>query len=305
MAGTSAATTGTEADRPLTNANTSGTSASSGSSSAMSTRDQERLTKLGVLLVNVGAASEEKVFGVKGSIPMQNYQNHKMNDLLVINRREDDASAHPFHWYNPWTWWSSGRQVSPILRVPAGTAVASGQSTGSAETANSAAAAAASATQTEEAELFLPPVMEPKVKPKKKKGLPTVDMRPLSDDEAATLTLTVQEDRAKVMKAEEHLHKALQDIEDTRYRYLVPSRDLQCEAEVIAVVQCYSERHQAAAAAAQKAKSSAAPSDNIVAPLKVNTAVRANLLACGPDVQRLKKCAETVAMRYSHEGELA
>ncbi|KPA73811.1 putative mitochondrial hypothetical protein [Leptomonas pyrrhocoris] len=316
-----AAPTARAADDPLPDSNRSDSAAnepltSSGAEngsggSGMSPQDDERRTKLGVLLVNLGAASEEKVFGRKGSAAMQAYRDGNMTDLLVIHRPTDDAAAHPFHWYNPWTWWSSGPQVSPLVRVPAaGSASSGGPPSGSAETATVTAAvnSVVGATQADETDVPPPPpAVEPTVKPKKKKGLPTVDMRPLKDDEVAALTPAVQDDRAKLLKTEAHLHTALQNIEDTRYRYLVPSRELHCEAEVAAVVRCYSERHEAfaaATAAALKAQSAAEPSECVHAPATANPVVRADLLACGPDVQRLKRCAEAVAMTYSHDGEL-
>lgn len=337
MAGTSTASTSAASERPPnsnstdpatgsssssspgtdTSANTKHTSNTTNTTPAVSAHEQEQLTKLGVLLVNVGAASEEKVFGVKGSRAMQSYQNHAMTDLLVINRHEDDAAAHPFLWYKPWTWWRSGPQVSPIVRVPALTPPV--YSHGSAASLDSSHAVPTSdgTTQTDlgEDEALPPPppaaATPPAVKAKRKKGLPTVDMRPLTDDEVAALTPAVQEDRAKVMKAEEHIHAALQNIEDTRYRYLVPARDLHCEAEVVAVVRCYAERHQAAASRHAAAAASSSAADNAAAAKTTSAAaaaapvVRADLLACGPDVRQLKACAEKMAMAYSHEGEVA
>jgi hypothetical protein len=323
MAGTSAATTNAEGGAQpssrtngeaekaaatgsvgANNGDSSSTSISSSSNNnngGASADDVERLTKLGVLLVNVGAASEEKVFGVKNSAAMQTYRDHRMSDLLVINRSEDDAAAHPLCWYKPWTWWTSGRQVSPILRVPASAAstVTAGQSSTS---TGAATTTATGASQTNAAHVETLPAAEPHVKPRKKAGLPTVNMRPLTDDEVAVLTPAVQEDRGKLLKAEEHIHKMLQNIEDTRYRYLVPSRDLHCEAEVVAVVRCYAERQQAAAALKAKNGVAAGGVDGIPAEGAV---VRSDLLACGPSVQQLKKCAEAMAMAYSHDGEVA
>ncbi|KPA74991.1 hypothetical protein ABB37_08950 [Leptomonas pyrrhocoris] len=128
--------------------------------------------------------------------------------------------------------------------------------------------------------------------------------RALLSNEDETPPSAVQDDRAKVLRTEAPLHTALQNIEDTVYRYLVPPSESHCEEEAATVVRCYTERHRdfaadAAAAAAWKAKSTVEPSECVQAPV-----VRADLLDCGPDVQQLKRCAEAVARRYSHDGEL-
>ncbi|KPI84127.1 hypothetical protein ABL78_6825 [Leptomonas seymouri] len=294
-AGTPAATTRAKADtlaRSDVSSTNRVTESSAGSGGGIAAEDQARLNKFGVLLVNVGAASEEAVFGAKDSAAMLAYRHQEMSDLLVINRRQDDAAAHPFQWYKPWTWWRSGPQVSPIVRAPAGKSSARGAPSSSA----AAASMAVGATQTHGADLPLPPAAEQHVK-QRKKGLPTVDMRPLTDSEVAALTPVVQEERAKVLKTEEHLHKALQNVEDMRHRYLVPSLDVHCEAEVAEVVRCYVKRHQATAGAVKAIDSASISSVEV-------PAVRADLLACGPMVQQLKACAGAMAMAYSHDSEV-
>lgn len=295
---------------------------------AAAAEELRRRTALGTLLVNMGAAPEEKVFGAAGSPAMQAYREHRMQELLVIHRPQDDAAAHPVSWYKPWTWWTGGAQVSPIVRevhhhhrvAGSGPTTAPAQTSDTTQTEQDAAAPAAAAAaggaaipaDVLPAQETAKATAQPK---RKRKGLPTVNMRPLTDDEVASLTPAVRAEREKLLRSEEHIHKTLQGIEDTRYRYLVPSRDLKCEAEVAAVVRCYAERnHTSAAAAAQTGSESNSGSG--ASSSKVGVAarrggaeerplVRADLLACGPHVQRLKTCAETMVMKYSHDGDVA
>ncbi|KAG5488211.1 hypothetical protein LSCM4_08191 [Leishmania orientalis] len=278
-------------------------------STAASSEEMKRLTTLGTLLVNMGAASEEKVFGMKDSAPMLAYRDHRMHDLLIINRPQDDAAAHPFIWYRPWTWWSSGARVSPLVvwRKPAPEERAR-------EPVMAAPPVIAASTQTERDRASPPSsdLGEPKAAPppKRKKGLPVVDMRALTDEEVDALTPSVRDERAKLLRSEKHIHETLQGMEDTRYRYLVPSRDLKCEAEVLDVVRCYAERNQATAASLAAEGGDAPPGataalHNEASDVGEKTVVRADLLACGPQVQRLRVCAESMVMKYSLEGDVA
>ncbi|CBZ23126.1 conserved hypothetical protein [Leishmania mexicana MHOM/GT/2001/U1103] len=277
-------------------------------SAAESSEELKRLTALGALLVNMGAASEEKIFGMKDSAPMLAYRQNRMHELLVINRPQDDAAAHMFIWYKPWTWWSSGAQVSPIVKRML-------TEEGSASAPRTTAPPQTSGSTQTEADVVAPPpppdAVESKAAPsKRKKGLPPVDMRALTDEEVDALTPAVRDERAKLLRSEKHIHETLQGMEDTRYRYLVPSRDLKCEAEVMAVVRCYAERNEAKAAslAAEGGRApsgAAAASHNGPSGGGEKATVRADLLACGLHVQRLKVCAESMVMQYSREGEAA
>ncbi|TPP42988.1 hypothetical protein CGC20_35390 [Leishmania donovani] len=243
-------------------------------STAESSEELKRLTALGTLLVNMGAASEEKIFGVKDSAPMLAYRQNRLHELLVINRPQDDAAAHMFIWYKPWTWWSSGAQVSPIV---------------------------VKRMLTEEGSADAPRTTAPPQTP----GSTQTEA-----DEVDALTPAVRDERAKLLLSEKHIHETLQGMEDTRYRYLVPSHDLKCEAEVMDVVRCYAERNQAKAAslAAEGGRAppgAAATSHNRLSGGGEKAVVRADLLACGPHVQRLKTCAESMVMQYSREGKVA
>ncbi|CAG9567218.1 conserved hypothetical protein [Leishmania major strain Friedlin] len=278
-------------------------------STAEFSEELKRLTALGTLLVNMGAASEEKIFGVKDSAPMLAYRQNRMHELLVINRPQDDAAVHMFIWYKPWTWWSSGAQVSPIVVKRMLT-----EEGNAGEPRTTVPPQTTGSTQTE-ADVVAPPpppdAVEPKAAPlKRKKGLPAVDMRALTDEEVDALTPAVRDERSKLLLSEKHIHGTLQGMEDTRYRYLVPSRDLKCETEVMNVVRCYTERNQAKAAslAAEGGRAppgAAAASHNRPSGGGEKTVVRADLLACGPHVRRLKVCAESMVMQYSREGEAA
>ncbi|KAG5487967.1 hypothetical protein LSCM1_08282 [Leishmania martiniquensis] len=277
-------------------------------STAAPSEELQRLTALGTLLVNMGAASEEKVFGMKDSAPMLAYRDHRMHDLLVINRPQDDAAAHPFTWYKPWTWWGSGAQVSPIVvqRRSAPEESASAPVTTAPPPRTTSTQTAEDAVATPSSDAAAPKAAPPK----RKKGLPVVDMRPLTDEEVDVLTPAVRDERAKLLRSEKHIHETLQSMEDTRYRYLVPSRELKCEAEVMEVVRCYAERNQAKAASlvahcSDAPSGEAAASHNRASDLGERAVVRTDLLACGPHVQRLKACAESMVTKYSREGELA
>ncbi|GET85497.1 hypothetical protein, conserved [Leishmania tarentolae] len=297
-------------DSSLESSSTATSNSHAAASTADSSEELRRLTALGTLLVNMGVASEEKVFGMKDSAPMLAYRQNRMQELLVINRPQDDAAAHVFIWHKPWTWWSSGAQVSPIVvkRMAA-------EEMGASTPRTTAPPQTTGSTQTN-ADVVAPPlppdVVAPKAAPpKRKKGLPAVDMRPLTDDEVDALTPAVRDERAKLLRSEKRIHDTLQGMEDTRYRYMLPSRNLKCEAEVMAVLRCYTERNQAkaaslvgegdgaplAAAAASHNESSGGGGTRAV--------VRKDLLACGPHVQRLKACAESMVMQYSQEGEAA
>ncbi|KAG5512136.1 hypothetical protein JKF63_07604 [Porcisia hertigi] len=281
-----------------------GDSAASASTTT-SAEDLKRLRALGTLLVNMGAASEEKVFGSKNSAQMLAYRERRMPELLVINRPQDDAAAHPFIWYKPWTWWNSGAQVSPIVLWR------SSLQEGSAGL-SLAASATRSVTSTQtEADVVAPPLPPdagaPKMETsKRKKGLPVVDMRPLTDEEVDALTPAVREEREKLLGSEKRIHETLQGMEDTRYRYLLPSRDLKCEAEVMAVVQCYTERNEANSASraddgGNRARGEVKASHEASGSGVERALVRSDLLACGPHVNRLQDCAESMVMRYSRE----
>ncbi|CAJ1005366.1 hypothetical protein Q4I28_000686 [Leishmania naiffi] len=277
-------------------------------STAASVEDLKRLTALGTLLVNMGATSEEKVFGMKDSAPMLAYRANRMRELLVINRPQDDAAAHPFIWHKPWTWWSSGAQVSPIAVRREST-----QEEGASAPGATSRPQRTGSTQTE-ADVVAPPppdAVAPKAAPpKRKKGLPAVDIRALTDEEAEALTPAVRDERAKLLRSEMRIHELLQGLESTRYRYLAPSHDFKCEAEVMAVIRCYAERNQARAASLAAEGGGAPPgtaaaSHNGVSGGGEKAVVRADLLACGPHVKHLKVCAESMVMKYSQEGEVA
>ncbi|KAK7198040.1 hypothetical protein NESM_000759600 [Novymonas esmeraldas] len=232
-----------------------------------------RRIDLGVLLVNMGAATEERVFGMQDSAAMHAYRERRVRELLVVNRRQDDAAAHPLVWFKPWTWWRSGPQVSPmqwgVYPHPAG-------STGGSDAATSTAATPPSPPADGGVEAPAPTAPPAR---RRRKGLPAVDTRALTSDEVSALTAAVRDERAALLRGEEDIHAALHGVEDRRYRYLVPSRDVKCEKQVVEVLRCYTE-HTA-----------------------TEGVVRGDLLACGPHVSRLRTCAEAMVAQYSSAGE--
>ncbi|EAN88771.1 hypothetical protein TcCL_ESM08724 [Trypanosoma cruzi] len=249
----------------------------------VSREERERQIKLGLLLVRLGGAKETDVFGVRGLVVPP-------RDLLVIHRPEDDAEARrPFRWYDPISWFLSGPRPSPMRwssttaiskpsqAVPQKVTTKSTASVASAIDASSVAATVAAATTTAAA--------SPKVK--KKRPLPAVNMQPLKDDE--TLEPVVKEEREKLLKDEAAVHGVLDSIEEARYKYLVPSRILGCEAEVMSVLQCYIKSN----AAARKI----ADAEESLLPTALPAA--ADVLQCGPVVALLKRCAEGMVASYS------
>ncbi|EKG08019.1 hypothetical protein TCSYLVIO_000846 [Trypanosoma cruzi] len=245
--------------------------------------ERERQIKLGLLLVRLGGAKETDVFGVRGLVVPP-------RDLLVIHRPEDDAEARrPFRWYDPISWFLSGPRPSPMRwssttavsklsqAVPQKVTTKSTVSVASGIDASSVAATVAAATTTAAA--------SPKVK--KKRPLPVVNMQPLKDDE--TLEPVVKEEREKLLKDEAAVHGVLDSIEEARYKYLVPSRILGCEAEVMSVLQCYIKSNAAAR--------NIADAEESLLPTALPAA--ADVLQCGPVVALLKRCAEGMVASYS------
>jgi len=120
---------------------------------AMTPEELAAVTKLGILLVNTGAADEAKVFGSAGSAVMKAYRSGVISDLVVVNRAEDDAARHPFAWYKPWTWFTSGAQVSP-MQWRTGPTIAAAATTAQPSQSAGVDASIAVATQTAESGLL-------------------------------------------------------------------------------------------------------------------------------------------------------
>lgn len=311
------------------------------SGAPLSEAERERQARLGALLVNLDAAKEEEVFGPSGAEVMRVYREHRAPDLLVINRREDDASQHPICWYKPWTWWTGGAQVSPMIWEDTGRSLPPLPSNDAHPTETTVekevprqAVGKEVFTQTMETNEPVPEVAVETPPPvvltelavqiateeaerlnrsgayaQKKRGVPPVSMLPLTEEQLNLLTPTVREDRVKMLKAEENIHKTLQGIEDTRYKYLVPSTDIACEREVAEVTLCYARENAAAAAekasrqqarAAEVAKgySNQVEDEGVEKPI-----VLFNVLRCGPKVAAMKACTERMLSTYS-DGEV-
>lgn len=276
-----------------------------------------RQVKLAALLVKLGAAKEENVFGSAQSELMKTFRDGRAADLLVVNRREDEADRHPFDWYNPATWLSSGVQVSqmtwgitpqpiyilhPEMPTPRPSAPSA---TDSVEAAAVAASVSGDITTRLAADGSSLRVQ------KLKSGLPPVVMKPLPVSEVDALTPAVFGDREKLLKSEEAIHTRLQGIEDTRYRYLVPSIDMACETELTAVVKCYHKYNAVADAkrAARRVECAAEVdkrySNKVVGAGDLGVPLVAlDVLACGPVVSALKKCTAEM-VRGSSQGRSA
>lgn len=278
-----------------------------------------RQEKLGAVLVNLGGATEEQVFGSRSGPVMQAYREHRVPDLLVINRRQDDAAANPFVWYQPWTWLSSGQQVSPLRwehrAAPAGSSSHTTTTTTSGGAPPSPVSVDVSTATSNAAVVDAPlpflssaavaAVAADRKQKRKKAGLPPVVMVPLTDAQVTLLTPLVREDRQKLLASEERIHKVLQGIEDTRYKYLVPSQDLSCERAVHDVVVCYQRQNAVAdkkrlvilagrEAEAAKGFSNRLNDEDLDVPI-----VLFDALACGAKVSALKKCTAAMVASYS------
>ncbi|RNF27427.1 uncharacterized protein Tco025E_00357 [Trypanosoma conorhini] len=238
---------------------------------AVAREERERQIKLGLLVVRLGGAKENNVFGARGlTVPPR--------DLLVIHRPEDDAAARrPFKWYDPISWFLSGPRPSPMTWSASSAVKKSSPPTAAASVVADASVAAAVATATAATSATA----------RKKRPLPPVDMHPLKD--AATLEPAVGEERAKLLKDEASVHSVLDRIEEARYAYLVPSQELRCEAEVMSVLQCYMNGN---AAAGVRAAAAEAPSPTALP-------AAAGVLQCGPVVALLRRCAEKMVVSYS------
>lgn len=272
---------------------------------SISPEEADRQTKLGIFLVNNGVADESQVFGANTNI-MKAVRSRQVPDLLVINRPQDDKTHNPVKWYKPWTWFFGGPRVSPMqwsgappLPPPPPQRTEEGSQTD------------ADPDLGEETDSMPPPVIkkpEPDAPPppKKRSGLPPVIMEPLSDSAVANLTPAVRADRDKLLKAEANVHKILQGIEDTRYKYLVPSTELSCEAEVVEVVKCYAIEN---ANAAQKKAAILKEREDELAKGYSNRIdedgyldkpiIVFDALNCGPKVRKLKQCTEKMLKDYS------
>lgn len=273
---------------------------------SISPEEADRQTKLGILLVNQGVAQESQVFGSNTDI-MKAVRNRQVPDLLVINRPQDDAHLDLAKWYKPWTWFKGAPRVSPMQwsappPVPPPAPPPARVEEGSQTDADPDVAEA----------LPLPPAPERKAEPeappapKKRSGLPPVVLEPLSDSAVASLAPAVRADRDKLLKAEANVHQILQGIEDTRYKYLVPSTELSCEAEVVEVVKCYAVEN---ANAAKKRAAILREREDELAKGYSNRIdengyldkpiILFDALNCGPKVKKLKQCTEKMLKDYS------
>lgn len=320
--------------------------------------ERDRQEKLGIVLVNLNAASEKDVFGSANSKTYAKYKQRQMPDLLVVHRPEDEAARHPFVWYNPVSWFTYGPRVSPIVwdkttspsqaqqqqQQPGAAAVVGGAEgqpqelkkpkaeamtqTVEGEGADAAAAAAAAEVDMTGIDGALAAAQKASSnssnKRRLKSGLPAVVMEPLSDKFVRRhLTDAVVEDRNKIIKGEAAIHATLDAIEQTRFKYLVPSPELQCEREVARVHQCYETKNKEAAVARHVLAKEAEEREALRAQgvplgdtylstggsaggmheLFPNTpCVMSHVLDCFPAVESLRVCAEAVVQKYS-EGE--
>ncbi|EPY36790.1 hypothetical protein AGDE_00007 [Angomonas deanei] len=191
----------------------------------LSSEEVERQKKLGAFIVQNNIASAEKVFGTPSM--------RSPPDLLLINRSNEDALRHPKVWYKPWTWFTGGQQVGALQWS---------ERHGAPEPFPAVRRPEAAPAPIEEVE----PEVEPRKVIKKKSGLPPVRMEIMKESEVQTLTPKVKEERDMLRQSEARIHQLLQGIEDTRYRYLIPSQDLKCEKEVTRVLRCYEKENEKA-----------------------------------------------------------
>ncbi|AAQ15751.1 uncharacterized protein TEOVI_000539800 [Trypanosoma equiperdum] len=268
-----------------TTGNDGGSSSGAAKEVFVTPEEVERQVKLGLLLVQLGAAKENQIFGPRGLMTPP-------RDLLVINRYEDSKEARrPFKWYDPISWFLSGPKPSPMFWSPS--PFRNEEQERAVTTSPTAASGTAAATQTPE----IGPATSLAPAVKKIRAIPPVDMRPLGDD--VHLEAAVRLDREKLLKDEETLHKMLNGVEDTRHAYLVPAQELQCEDEVLAVVQCYEKHVSAIQAASGSGMSNSGKILSEGAALELP--VIADVLQCGPVVSLLRRCAEGVVGAYSQK----
>lgn len=152
---------------------------------------------------------------------------------------------------------------------------------------------------------------------KTKLGTPSVNTAPLTEQQAAQLTANVRADRDKLLAAEQHVHDVLQGLEDTRFKYLVPSADLPCDREVEAVVKCYVAKNAEAEnrrEAVRKRLQAEMRRDYMKADYPLSLAekkgsagvadvpiVAFDALQCGPQVKQLRLCTDRMLEAYSKQ----
>ncbi|CCW62867.1 unnamed protein product [Phytomonas sp. EM1] len=284
----------------------------------LSDEEAARREKLGILLVQLGVASEEAIFGSHNSETMRDFREHRIPDLLRIPPQPGpDICTRAF--LKLWKWvaprWQMGRARARSKSPPVAahfsvnTARAEEEEKGEnnkqkeKEEEEEVDFAEEAAKGWGEGPLGNAPILSHTRR--KRSALPQLTLKPLSDDEVDSLTPAARKDREVVLQEEVQIHKLLQSIEDTRYRYLVPSREMICEPQVMAVAKCYEEKN----ASAQKKRAAMKKQLEMNARRRVKKNVEGeeteapivvfDVLACAKVVEELKTCTARMVEAYS------
>jgi hypothetical protein len=227
--------------------------------------ENERLVKLGLLLVQMGVAKKEDVFpeGLRAPPPLLDRSSIALKPrapwwktlfgLMLHRNRQPFASPAAIR--------VNEGQPHALSDLPDG-----GQKTSNAD--------AGETTKIRDEEIDVgrvdaaPSMQRPRV-------LQLSQLRPLSYDDVGKLRPAVTTERNKLLEAERNIHETLTQIEDTRHFYLLPQRVLSCEREIDSVTKCYAET---------LARESASARDT---------------LQCAENVAGLKRCAEDAVLQFT------
>jgi hypothetical protein len=270
-------------------------------------RQQENDVKLGLLLVSLGITQKEKLFP-NGEIPTTSSPLKSIGEKGVFSppsRNNHSSGRGTTAWYNPLSWFSrkdsSAKQLSAIdsahnhSRAHQHDAEASALhvATEMNHTERSSATSSSSTPQVQSTEpqqpatdtlVALAKKAAIDAAAKQNRKAPEIDFRQLSDAEISRLLPSTQQDRERVLKLEETIHSMIDAIEKTKHQYLTPSRAIECEAQVDAVVECF---HRV------NLQLSVMPeSEGILKRSRV-------ALNCGVPVDRLRECTNRVVSDYA------
>ncbi|CCW70433.1 unnamed protein product [Phytomonas sp. Hart1] len=282
---------------------------------AISNDELLRREKLGILLVQLGVASEEKIFGRFNSEAMRDFQQGRISDLIYIPPSQE-RGGDLGRWFRPWRWFS-------LPAVPRGKAAVArwvsnaAQNEMESEWNNNKKQKTTSTPKEEMSELDSPRAVSSVEEERwgealssegrrKRSALPPVHFKILQEDEVDSLTPSAKSDREVLLNEEAQLHKLLQGIEDMRRRYFVSSDEMRCKSQVLAVVKCYEEAN-ASARKKREAMQKQIARNRTNGFRKINDAdeeetasiVVFDVLACGNVVEELRTCTALMVKTYS------
>lgn len=251
------------------------------------TEAHDRAVRFGLVFTQLGAATKEEVFphGVRHMPRLLTLKEVTEGKLKRQSLEELDAKIRkvrswwwPFGWFGPptpeeieWKRRHAQRKADEALqRKIQKLSVDKGLQVEEAK-----AAAPADITVEDVAP-------EPTIEAAKPKRYPLkveIDPRALTDEEVASLSTSVANQRLGILESEKQLHEMMNTIEKTRMLYLraAPGR-IKCEKEIVSVLSCYED-----------------------AKIKSQGGNRAAALRCGPVTDALEQCAREVARAHINQ----